>query len=254
MNDLQRRLEDEFAASGKKATALIREIDSGEILYEKDADRVVPSASLIKVPILLAVLHDVTEGKYGLDTPVPVREMLPRTTVFEYGPVDCKVIELLHWMIINSDNVATNALIDFAGMDRIDSYMTETLGLKETRLRRRMLDQAAREAGRENTLTHREMETVFEKLFHGEILDPERREVAHTVLARQRKQDQFMRYLYDVQMEHKTGSLKGLNADSGVLFLNGKRYYLGCTVYDQTTPEPDRALCGRFAKIFCETV
>ena len=253
MNELQSRLDAEFAASGLKAAAYIRDIDTGEVLYDKDGGLVLPSASVIKVPLMLAVLNDVLCGRFALETVVPVREIAPKTLVFEYGPCECRVIELMHWMIINSDNTATNALIDLAGLERLDSFFTGGLGLRDTRLRRRMLDQKARDEGRENTLTHVEMADLFGKIFHDEILTPEACELARTILYRQRKQDQFMRYLYDLPMAHKTGSLKGLNADSGVLTLGKRRFYLGCTVYDQTTPEPDRTLTARFARIFVET-
>ncbi|MCH3694977.1 class A beta-lactamase-related serine hydrolase, partial [Campylobacter lari] len=57
--------------------------------------------------------------------------------------------ELARLMIVLSDNVATNALIELLGFDEINQW-SQRAGLPASRLQRRMMDAAAREAGRDN--------------------------------------------------------------------------------------------------------
>ena len=55
---------------------------------------------------------------------------------------DVKKLDLATMMVAVSDNAATNILIDRVGMDSVNAWLA-SLGLKETRLRRKMLDLAA---------------------------------------------------------------------------------------------------------------
>jgi beta-lactamase class A len=55
-----------------------------------------------------------------------------------------------------SDNSATNVLIERVGMEKVNKLM-DRLGLKQTRLRRKMMDLKAAREGRENVSTPREM-------------------------------------------------------------------------------------------------
>ena len=82
--------------------------------------------------------------------------------------------DLATFMIGVSDNGATNVLIERVGMERVNARL-DALGLRETRLRRKMMDVAAARAGRENTATPRELASLLSKLESGDVLDP-----AHT--------------------------------------------------------------------------
>src|SRR5262249_60243174 len=65
-----------------------------------------------------------------------------------------------------SDNSATNVLIDRVGMDNVNTWFAR-FGLKETRLRRHMLDLDAARQGKENTATPRELATLLGALYQG---------------------------------------------------------------------------------------
>ena len=56
----------------------------------------------------------------------------------------------VHLSLAVSDNDATNIVLSFVGLDKVNA-LAEELGLPATRMRRRMMDVEAREAGRENT-------------------------------------------------------------------------------------------------------
>src|SRR2546430_2341963 len=78
------------------------------------------------------------------------------------------------FMIVLSDNGATNILIDRVGMDNINAEIAR-LGLAQTHLRRRMIDIEAARRGDENVSTPRELMALLEKVRGGGVLD-----AAHT--------------------------------------------------------------------------
>jgi beta-lactamase class A len=69
-------------------------------------------------------------------------------------------------MIVLSDNTAANMLIEIVGMENVNRTMT-SLGLKQTRLQRKMLDTAASARGEENLSTPAEAARLMEILYRG---------------------------------------------------------------------------------------
>ena len=84
-------------------------------------------------------------------------------------------------MIGDSDNAATNVLIDRLGMAKINA-MLDGIGLPKTRLQRKMIDLAAARAGRENVATVDETVALLAALHHGKVLGAEETTDFFTVL------------------------------------------------------------------------
>ena len=74
-----------------------------------------------------------------------------------------------------SDNDATNVVLSFVGLDRVNA-LAEELGLPATRMRRRMMDAEARESGRDNTTSPRDMVDLLAELAQGPRLSAAVRE------------------------------------------------------------------------------
>lgn len=129
-------------------------------IYEFNSDYPIPSASLIKLPILLRLFLDAEEGRLSLDDAVSLDESnrVGGTGILDMLPAENKFpLSLLGtFMIILSDNCATNQLIDILGADRIQALIDE-LGMKATKLQRKMMDFAAIKAGRNNYTSARDM-------------------------------------------------------------------------------------------------
>ena len=110
-----------------------------------DSDDVMPTASLIKVPILNALYQAVHEGKLALDDRTTYREehrclgsgVLERLT----PGVEMSVRDAAVLMIIISDNSATNMVIDLMGLDYINEQLRR-LGLEQTAIFQRLGEQA----------------------------------------------------------------------------------------------------------------
>lgn len=114
------------------------------------------SASMIKVPILLAWLHLEREGLVSraelcdLDQEPQVQgagfSWLLRGRQIPYQDV-------LLLMIAVSDNLCTNLVIRRAGIERLNRVFRDGLGLHGTELQRKLFDLEARERGLDNWIS-----------------------------------------------------------------------------------------------------
>ena len=141
-------LEKKFAVT---CGCAIYDADTDECIVSYKEDLGFKSASLIKTPIMMAALEDVEAGKLTLDTLIHVEK---KQCVGDEAPIvkdgyDVPLATLLEYMITESNNSATNVLIDYFTMDKINAY-SKKIGLESTLLRRHMLDYEAARQGNEN--------------------------------------------------------------------------------------------------------
>lgn len=209
--------------------------DGTPIAAINETARVV-SASTIKVMILCCALQDVMDGRLRLDQflPVTADNYCDDTNVFvpEYRTDGATLWEHLYWMIVSSDNTATNTVISLLGCDHITEYC-EKLGLKDSCVQRKMLDWAAIEAGRNNYTSPVDQYQIYKMLYHGEILNEELRSVAIDFLTRSRYFGGLLRYIPDpVEVLRKPGGLDHLDHDAGIILLPGKPYFIGIFTWD----------------------
>lgn len=255
IDELKNYAENEIRDIHADVSLLVYDLIEKKTVLSFDAERKTVSASLIKTPILLAALDRVRSGALSLEQPVevPCAEVLEDTEVFNCGQKDCPLEELLTWMIINSDNTATNILINLLGADTVNEYC-KTLGLRATSLSRKMLDYEAIRLGRNNYTSAADQLTLFSGLYSRSILTPELCDLALTVLMRQRDFSMALRYLCppDLTFAHKTGGLDHLNHDVGVFSLPGRDYFFACMVSNATDDTEEnpvaKRLIGRLSK------
>lgn len=103
-----------------------------------DADSAYETFSVIKVPIMAAVLQRVKEGRLSLSDRIPLRldqRRLPSGVLYALDPgLRPTVKDLLVLMAIISDNEATDALADLVGRDEVTRLMA-SLGFPGTMVR-----------------------------------------------------------------------------------------------------------------------
>ena len=236
MDTLTKKLEtvmDAFPA--KSALYCVDLTTQTPIAAIRETTRVV-SASTIKVPILCCALQDVMEGRLSLQQSLAITpdNFCDDTEVFEpgYRRDGATLWEMLYWMIVSSDNTATNTVISLLGYDHVNRYC-EAIGLSQTSLQRKMLDYQAIAEVRNNYTSPLDLHRVFSLLYRGEILTQSLRDVAFDFLSRCRSTDALQRYIPDpVPVLHKPGGLDHLNHDAGIFLLKDRPYYLGVFTWD----------------------
>jgi len=201
------------------------DLTSGRV-FAYNADAVFPTASSIKIPIMIQVFRDERAGKFSFADKVTLGPKDnaggsggPLQKALDKGPVTVTVRDLLEDMIQYSDNSATNRLIDMAGMDRVNALIHE-FGLERTRLRRKMMDTAAAARGDENVSTPLEMVRIVRLIYNNQAADAQS---CREMLGIMKKVvvDAYMRPVIpdDVEVASKPGDLDGVRTETGVVFL-----------------------------------
>lgn len=243
VQELDRYLQEQAESFPGQCAYVVADSLDGAPLHARLGDAPVPSASTIKTPILVTALELVRRGELSLDDrlEVPPEVILPDTHVFERGESHYTLEELLYWMIVVSDNTATNVLLDAVGPDEVSAYCAG-LGLAHTRCRRKMLDFEAARAGRDNVTSALDQRRLFWLLRENAILTPELCRTALDILCRQRSMDCILRYVPDpVVFAHKTGGLDGVCHDCGLFLAPMGPLYVGIFTWDGPSLDGDPA-------------
>ena len=230
---------------------IVKHAGTNQFLLTKDIDDVFSSASLIKVPILLAVLDYLEEKNESIHQIVKVAKenRVDFSVLTELEAKEATLHELLVWMIITSDNTATNVLVDFLGLESLNQYFNK-IGLNQTRIQRKMMDFVQLEKGLDNLTTARDMAFLFTAIYRQKLLSKKHSELALDILSRQRVHDSLKRYIADdVKVAHKTGSLETVEHDVGIVFSKKTAYIIGVFVTDHANNEEAKKLIGKLSKI-----
>lgn len=130
---------------------------NGNRAFGVNEDLVFPQGSAIKVAILVALYVKQEQGLLDLSQAVSINasDRVDGTGYLRYFGDSISSLalhDLSVLMITTSDNMATNILIDRAGMDNVNTVM-KTLGLSKIKLQRHMIRQEQSARGNENLAT-----------------------------------------------------------------------------------------------------
>ena len=201
-----------------------------------NGDKVYPTASVIKLPILIAFLQDVDAGKINLnETWTMTRDVIVGGSgEFQDLPVNSKFTaqNVIEKMITISDNTATNMVIKrMGGINYVNKRFAQ-LGLTNTRLRNWLPD-----LGGTNTTTLKELAQVLAMLDRQSVLSRNSEANALDILRRVHNRKLLAAGLgKGATIAHKTGYIGTMLGDAGIIEMpNGKRY-IGAVIV-----ESDRA-------------
>ena len=200
-----------------RAGVLVRATD-GETFLERDADVAFPSASVIKVPLLMTLYADAAEGRIDLERQVAVGERVDGSGVLRdlRDVTTLSLRDLAALTIGLSDNTATNRLIEVVGTERVATRLTEW-GSQGTALRRRMYDFEAAKRGLENVATARDLVVLLERLVAGTCVDRATSDACLAVMERCQDDTKLRRFLApDAKVPSKSGTLDHSRNDVAV--------------------------------------
>ncbi len=183
---------------------------------------VFPAASTIKIAILLGVAAKVRsdclawDGRY--DTADFAKVGGSGILSITKHPICISLWDLACFMVSLSDNVATNICIDLAGMEYVNEIL-KRMGLRDTRLRRTMMDENSVIEGRENTSTPEELSRLLTNIYQRNgVSDPVATDVLN--LLEIPKPGPFTDGLPQaIRRANKPGRLSYAAADAGIIYL-----------------------------------
>ena len=178
------------------------------------------SASMIKLVVLAALFDKVAAGEIDLAAQVEVKasDIVSGTgTVQDDGPGTYELQELARRMIADSDNTATNVIVDLIGMDAVNEEASK-LGLTGTVMARKMMDMVAADQGMRNRMTSDDAATVLNLIATGKLVNEQMSELAMNFLLQQTINAGLTDAIpAGVQVAHKTGELNQAEHDGGVV-------------------------------------
>lgn len=192
----------------------------GRELFARDPDALYPAASVIKLPLLMALHAEAARGAVSLTERVPLGPTADGTGVLRHlsDVADASLRDLAMLTAIVSDNSATNRLIERVGMERVNACL-DAWGCPRSRLRRAMYE---REAKGENEMTPRETARLLALLVRGELVDRATSDTVLDLLARNTDASRLRRYVPGgVWFPHKEGNVDRVRNDAGIVRVEG---------------------------------
>lgn len=212
-------------------------LDTGERLSLR-GDETFPTASLIKVPILVT-LYDLADKKQlSLDDPLTVLKIdqVPGSGVlqFMHPGMSMSVHDAASLMIVLSDNTATNLLLDRIAIRRVWSKM-ESLGLPHTKVHSKTylrLTSVAMDSSVKYGLgvsTPNEMAHLFALLADGKAVNPAADSAMLDILRDNVDGDSMQRTIDGMTVPHKTGATDSVRTECALFRLQSRVVACGFT-------------------------
>lgn len=190
----------------------------GSWLVDVNGDEPFVSASIIKLAILGTLLDQAQSGALSLDDSVTVdpSDVVGGTGVIQTSGAGGSYTyrQLAAYMIQDSDNIATNLIIDAVGMPAVNEY-ARGIGLAETVLNRRMMDFST---DVENYTSANDVARMLQLIYQGKLVSPDASEFALDLLKGQHDGAGLLEGLPAGSVfAHKTGTLDGVFNDGGIV-------------------------------------
>lgn len=185
------------------------------------ADDLFPSASLIKVPVMIAAFYKIRDGRLDLDEKIAItrRNRVGGSGSLKWRPDGTKltVRQLLVHMINESDNTATKMVLDHLGIGYVQQQFPR-MGLLYTGIYEEGMSIKGGRVMHENYTTAREMASLMDKIYHGQAVDKVSSEVMLEILKKPKavasRLAKGMPRGWDIA--HKTGLLRQACHDSAI--------------------------------------
>ena len=215
LSALKSELEQVVAPYGNAVSISVADIRTGATC-DINANKQVISASMIKLAVMAAYLHAVDAGTINPQQALPLARMKivggtgkiqsERARTYTYDA-------LCRYMIMYSDNTATNALIDALGVNTVNTRARE-LGCTQTTLNRKLMQL---NTGVENYTSAADVSRLLCALYTQTAASAGQCTKAMDFLLQQTDGDGIPQGLSGVQFAHKTGTLGGIRHDGGIV-------------------------------------
>lgn len=228
-------VEGEFAVAFK-------DLQTGKTLFINEKENF-HAASTMKTPVMIEVFEQTKAGKFKLSDSILVKNEFKSIVDGSLYSMDIAddsgdgmykqigkkmtIYDLTYQMIIVSSNLATNILIDLVDAKNANATMRK-IGAKDIQVLRGVEDQKAFDKGLNNSTTAYDLMLIFEKIATNKVIDKQSCEAMAKILFDQKFNEIIPANLpKDVRVAHKTGSITGVQHDSGIVYLpDGRKYVL----------------------------
>ena len=214
----QRAVTDTLNAYTGEVGVCVMRFDGSEAFQINGNEKFV-SASMIKLLILCEFMAQVDAGTIKLSDTYTLQgsDIVGGTGVIGDAGAGTSYTydQLAKHMIAESDNTATNILIDKLGMAKINARAI-TLGLSNTDLQRKMMDTAS---GLENHMSANDAVVILKGIANHNIASQQMCETALGYLKAQTDNEGLAQTIPSgIEFPHKTGTLNAERHDAGIVY------------------------------------
>jgi len=144
-------------------SVVIKDLSNGEQYKAGQYNKKMPASALINIPITLAIADMIKDGSISLSTKIPFHyTMGGRVKITEENDGQLYTVgELLKTMLNYSDNNCTNTLLNYIGIDRVNSIANK-YGCSDTSIKHPLQEE---ETNVENLTTCENVEAMLEVLY-----------------------------------------------------------------------------------------
>ena len=204
-----------------------KDLKSGDTFLFNEKE-IFPTASAIKIEILIHLLKEFEKGKINLYENIPVNYRVGGSGLLQYfdqSNLQLNYYNLALLMIQQSDNTATNILIDRLGMENINKTI-QSLELKNTKLQRKMMDFEARKVGKENLSSPEDKLKLLESIYRYQILPDSLTNEAIKILSIPKQTPLLDDINEEITLASKGGELDDVRCEMGIFFCENFNYIL----------------------------
>jgi beta-lactamase class A len=213
-----------------------------------DPDKPVATASVIKLPVLLEAMEQVKAGKHKLTDKITLQkdDIVLGSGILQFfdTPLAITFKDALTFMVIESDNTATNLVIDQVGIKNVNDRISQ-MGLKDTYLYKKVYKPATgpmppdqKKFGLGKT-TAREMAKVMEAIVRCDLRDGKLCDGILYMLRNQQYRNLVPHYIETSDtseglslIANKTGSLDEVRNDVAVIYSKNGPIIISAFTYD----------------------
>jgi beta-lactamase class A len=209
----------------------VHNVDTGERMSLR-GDETFPTASLIKVAVLVTLLDLVEKGQVSLDDKLTLLKIdkVPGsgTLQFMHDGLEPTVRDAAWLMSTISDNTATNLILDKVGIRRVWEKM-DSLGLAHTRIHAKVFLARFTSVAPDSTAkyglgvtTPNEMARLFALLANGRAVGPKADSTMLEILAHNEDNVLLQRFVSGVRAPHKTGATDQVRTECSLFYLQSR--------------------------------
>ncbi|WP_195989670.1 serine hydrolase [Clostridium sp. D53t1_180928_C8] len=189
-----------------------------------------PSASIIKIYIMIALYTKISHGLLNSTTKITLQDSMKvggsGILYYKDSYTEYSIDDLIYLMITESDNTATNILIDLIGKDYINSKIKK-LGCINTSLNRKMMDINALNLGIDNYTSVYDLYITFIQLLNNSCINEFYDNKMINILKNTKSTTKLPNLLPpNTIVAHKTGELTNIENDAGIMFTDNGGYIL----------------------------
>ena len=195
------------------------------------------AASVIKLPIMAAVYRAVERGELALTDLISLdeKDYVGGSGVLQHFTpgLSLHVQDIIMLMIIQSDNTATNLLIDLVGVDSIQSTMKEA-GMKYSTFYNKLMLSKPNPLGA-NQIAAADIAILLQKMATGDLVSRVASEQMIDVMKKQQVRDCLPEKLPSLytdfdygktpwELANKTGWIPGTRHDVGIFYVGNREF------------------------------